>query len=136
MVGELMSHSTGPGGTACRYGGEEFAVVLPGATLPLARDTAEAIRNAVSGLRPTGASSPVVVTISGGLTCTDEWDKRCAITAAEMLEATDRALYVAKSTGRNRIVTFTPSDVAARRRTAQPRPPLDNDEPRQLGAED
>lgn len=82
-----------------RVGGEEFAVVLPQTSVEHARIMAERMRHAVYGLRIPHAGSPEhVVTISAGV-C----GSSAPASAAEMLSGADRALYRAKSLGRNRV---------------------------------
>jgi len=76
-----------------RYGGEEFAIVVPDATTEDAAALAERVRGAVEDL-----DGPVPVTVSIGL-ATHPTHARDAST---LLEATDRALYEAKRSGRNR----------------------------------
>jgi len=86
---------------ACRYGGEEFLVVLPDCGEEGARCVAERILEAVRALELPHAASSVAerVTISvGGASCGigDSFDQ------AALLEAADGALYRAKREGRNR----------------------------------
>ena len=83
-----------------RIGGEEFAVVLPQTSAEEARIMAERMRMAVSDLRIPHAESPTngVVTISAGVNGSSG-----PVTAADMLSGADRALYRAKSLGRNRV---------------------------------
>ncbi len=50
-TGELLRAATRNSDIACRFGGEEFAVILPGATLLAARNRAEAIRAALESLK-------------------------------------------------------------------------------------
>ncbi|HEY5386571.1 MAG TPA: diguanylate cyclase [Thermoleophilia bacterium] len=79
-----------------RYGGEEFVVVLPGAAEPEAVEIAGRIRAAVAEHhRETGD-----LTISIGVATFPE----SATTKEGLLEAADRALYVAKRLGRDRVV--------------------------------
>lgn len=76
--------------TAVRYGGEEFLLILPEATIENAVKVAERIRKQVSESTP--------VTISCGVAAYSEdtgW--------AELVNAADKALYVAKEKGRNRV---------------------------------
>ncbi len=122
LVGELLARTTVPGAAACRYGGEEFAVVLPGTPIDLACRYGESLRQAVAELHPTAESGPVSVTLSGGVSCTDEWSDVIPLTPGELLETADRALYVAKSTGRNRIVAFSRAGTAPRHTLERPRP--------------
>jgi diguanylate cyclase (GGDEF)-like protein len=82
-----------------RIGGEEFAVLLPQTSVENARIMAERMRNAVYGLRiPHAASPDQVVTISAGVS-----GSTAATSADAMLSGADKALYRAKSLGRNRV---------------------------------
>jgi diguanylate cyclase (GGDEF)-like protein len=84
-----------------RIGGEEFVVVLPRTSVENARITAERMRIAVQDLRIPHAGSPErLVTISAGVSGSAE-----SASAAELLSGADRALYRAKSLGRNRVET-------------------------------
>jgi diguanylate cyclase (GGDEF)-like protein/PAS domain S-box-containing protein len=87
-----------------RVGGEEFAIVLPGADLATATDVADRVRAAVGG-RAFGAAGRR--TISAGVaTRTDEED------AADLLRRVDRRLYAAKAAGRDRAVAVDPVPAA------------------------
>jgi len=82
-----------------RFGGEEFAVLLPGATLDTAARTAEALRATVEDLSIEVAPNTVIhVTISIGVT-------QLSGDLTETLRHADTALYTAKRLGRNRIAT-------------------------------
>lgn len=104
----------GGGGTAYRWGGEEFALLFPCRTLAQARPHVEAVREAIAAspfvLRaedrpkrkprrpgPGSAQPTLTVTVSGGLA-----EGRRGELAA-VLKAADAALYRAKQAGRNRI---------------------------------
>lgn len=84
---------------ACRYGGEEFAVILPGASHDEALVLAERLRSTVQQDN-TGHQA---VTISIGLGSLDDEPGR---TADQLFEVTDFALYTAKEQGRNRCVSY------------------------------
>jgi diguanylate cyclase (GGDEF)-like protein len=73
----------------CRYGGEEFSVLLPGATTEEAAEVLERLR----------AVTPQQQTFSAGLAC---WDGQEI--SEELVARADRALYQAKDAGRDRIV--------------------------------
>ena len=90
------------GDTAYRYGGEEFLIVLPEQTLQAAASTADHLRETVEGLRiPHKANDPKrLVTISAGVAALSKWDP---MSASELLEQADTALYKAKEAGRNRV---------------------------------
>jgi diguanylate cyclase (GGDEF)-like protein len=95
-----------------RYGGEEFVVVLPGTPPGAARAVAERLRTAVSE-RPhdLGEGRELAVTISIG--CATHGAPARFATPGALLESADRALYVAKTAGRNRVVAS--DDVATSR---------------------
>lgn len=85
-----------------RLGGEEFAMILPGAQVPTALAAAERLRTAVECLAVPheGANMPGVVTVSIGVAVAQP---RPGIAADDLLAAADEALYQAKNNGRNRI---------------------------------
>ncbi|PTM61713.1 GGDEF domain-containing protein [Phreatobacter oligotrophus] len=86
---------------AGRYGGEEFLVLLPGATLAEAVPAAERIRRAVEALAlPHAAAETGMVTVSIGLAAADGLS---ADMFSPLVAAADAALYVAKQAGRNRV---------------------------------
>jgi diguanylate cyclase (GGDEF)-like protein/PAS domain S-box-containing protein len=87
---------------AARYGGEEFAVILPNTDIVAARAVAEQIRSRIKALAIPHQKSVVSnsVTLSMGVASISE-----AQNSPKMLiEAADRALYRAKSEGRDRVV--------------------------------
>jgi diguanylate cyclase len=73
----------------CRYGGEEFSVLLPGATTDQASEILDRLR----------AVTPQEQTFSAGLAC---WDGQEV--SEELVARADRALYAAKAAGRDRVV--------------------------------
>ena len=86
----------------CRFGGEEFVVVMPGTGLAAAERIAERIRMHVSGspFRVAGGKELLSVTISIGVAATlGEGD-----TPEALLKRADEAVYEAKAAGRNKVV--------------------------------
>ena len=85
---------------ACRYGGEEFLLVLPGASLETTRERAENVRQAVKALQvkyqDRFLTSP---TLSLGVAIFPDH----GLTAEEVIAAADAALYHAKKAGRDRV---------------------------------
>jgi diguanylate cyclase (GGDEF)-like protein len=86
-----------------RYGGEEIALVLPGTNLSGARALAEKVRKSLEELHVTTAQGNAVqVTASFGAAC---FPAQSGV--EELVAAADAALYEAKRTGKNRVVTVT-----------------------------
>ncbi len=128
-VAELLTRRASD--VACRYGGEEFALVLPRTALRYAKNVGEEIRNAAEKMnlagkleserdlhksekrddyrlcqmllqRITRQGNPKI-TVSGGI---GAYPSRGLYTMDDILGAADAALYGAKSGGRNRILTM------------------------------
>jgi diguanylate cyclase (GGDEF)-like protein len=102
-VANCLRATVRPTDLLARYGGEEFLVLLPGAPLRHSREVAERIRRAVREtpiLHLDGTLLPKV-TVSVGAAELPERDERIAPEA--FVEQADRALYRAKSTGRDRV---------------------------------
>jgi diguanylate cyclase (GGDEF)-like protein len=88
-----------------RYGGEEFAIVLFGVESATAADLAENIREHVSGLKIPHSASTVSdwVTVSiGVVSCVPE----PSVSPDNMIGSADKALYAAKSHGKNQVIKF------------------------------
>lgn len=89
----------------CRYGGEEFIIVARDTTAAALRDCAERLREAVHGLAVDCGERVVGgITVSAGIALAPDH----ADTLDGLIGAADRALYAAKSAGRNRVATPPP----------------------------
>jgi len=94
---------------ACRFGGEEFTLILPEAEQDVGLKRAWAIASATAQMVVTHQGGPLGrVTTSIGLAMMPEH----GTTAAALLEAADKALYQAKSEGRNRVCVGASDHVA------------------------
>ena len=101
-IGDILQRTVREGDMPCRYGGEEFVVILPGADLDTTRQRAEALRATIEGWRPEpGDSALGKVTVSIGVACYPQH----GMTWQAVLKRADQALYAAKHAGRNRILT-------------------------------
>lgn len=100
-LGALFKKSIRGSDIACRYGGEEFAIILADATFDGARRRAEDIRAAVKRLELSHGGKPIGgLTVSLGVAlCPYHADQ-----AITLLRKADAALYQAKSEGRDRVV--------------------------------
>ena len=97
-LGNLLGSSLREDTLVVRFGGEEFAVLLPRCTLQDAQNRAESLRVQVESLRPAGHR----ITISIGLAATGP---QTDLNLTQLLTQADRALYAAKAHGRNRVCT-------------------------------
>jgi diguanylate cyclase (GGDEF)-like protein len=106
-----MSACVRPYDAPCRYGGEEFLIVLPGCDLADATMRAEEIRRAFSATPfqiPEGVPS---VTCSLGVTASSGV---AGFDPAALIQEADDALYTAKNNGRNRVEVFVREAVLTR----------------------
>ncbi len=88
----------------CRYGGEEFVMILPEAPLSVARQRAEELRSEALRLRLKRNGRPhKAVTLSLGVAALPQ----DGMNARELLASADRHLYIAKQAGRDKVVTRT-----------------------------
>lgn len=98
-VAHAMASQLLPGESLARWGGEEFLLILPDHTLEQAACRAERLRQQVSELTMPWQGQTITLTISLGCTAT-----RGDQSIDYLLMMADRALYLAKEQGRNRVV--------------------------------
>lgn len=102
-VAETLRHSLRSRDVVCRWGGEEFLVLLPGTTEEGVAQVAEKLLEAVRGLTVPCPAGRINVTITlGGATATRSIDDNRLVSAA------DKALYSGKHAGRDRFVMASP----------------------------
>jgi diguanylate cyclase (GGDEF)-like protein len=87
-----------------RYGGEEFLVMLPETTMDKSAQAGERIRSAVEKERFTAEGKEIKVTISIGVSCYPHH----GTSEETLIQSADAALYEAKRSGRNRVVSGEP----------------------------
>ncbi len=96
-LGRLLDTHTRAGDIACRYGGDEFVVVLPGVLLEDACQRADELRLGFGELYVEWAGSKLSATLSAGIATYPDHVE----TEEELLRAADEAMYAAKAAGRN-----------------------------------
>jgi diguanylate cyclase (GGDEF)-like protein len=102
-VAEALREYLRPTDLMARFGGDEFAVLLPDLQLKQARQTAERIRQQVAALSPPSLATAVTISIGLASRTTDD-------DVATLVQRADEAMYVAKQGGRNRVAVAEKSD--------------------------
>jgi len=99
-LGDMLEQKTRAGDVACRFGGEEFIVVMPGAPLEVAAQRINEFRQCFNAVKIDVAGKSVNATFSAGVAGfpLHGMDEKTIIAEA------DRALYAAKEGGRNRVI--------------------------------
>jgi two-component system cell cycle response regulator len=105
-----LGSNTRPSDFACRFGGEEFVIIMPRTTGDIACLAAERLRRSICAAPfvVQGLGQPLEVTVSIGVACTEGGED----TAETLLKRADEALYEAKSSGRNRVIGKPARDAA------------------------
>jgi len=108
-VGQLLRTGIRGSDIACRYGGEEIALILPDAGLKVATERAESIRGKISNTRfiHEGRTIGPITASIGVAIFPDHADD-----AEGLLRAADTALYQAKHAGRDRVAVASPGNSA------------------------
>lgn len=108
-VAKIIKSSIRDQDMASRYGGEEFTVMLPNTLKEDAMLVAERIRANIENALFKYEEKEMHVTISGGVSVYDA-EENPVTSAKEIVEQADKALYVSKTSGRNRI-TFADKEI-------------------------
>jgi two-component system cell cycle response regulator len=116
-VAETLEQITRCSDLACRYGGEEFAVILPDTTPANAYAVAEKIRLSLMALNLREGQASIPVTASIGISGTRP---EGLTQAAELLREADQAMYLSKQRGRNRTEMFRPLRPAKSKKPLRP----------------
>jgi len=104
-VGETLLRCVRAEDVVCRYGGEEFALILPECSLRQATVRAEEICRRIRENRAQPDHQPGALTVSIGVAAFDETTDRVDL----LLKFADDALYQAKHAGRNRVIVARPA---------------------------
>ena len=98
-VADAIRKSVREADICCRYGGDEFAVILPDTKASNAVILAERIHKQVATASLKQPAGRLPMTVSIGISCTR---RKSNIHPPQLIEEADRALYLAKENGRNR----------------------------------
>uniref|UniRef100_Q0HZQ5 Diguanylate cyclase n=1 Tax=Shewanella sp. (strain MR-7) TaxID=60481 RepID=Q0HZQ5_SHESR len=102
----LQQHLKRPTDLVSRFGGEEFAIILPNTTADGALQVAENIRDAVTSIGLAWEGKPIPLTVSIGVSADVISNDQHS---TELLEQADKALYQAKNSGRNQVKLYAPA---------------------------
>ncbi|MBP7936129.1 MAG: diguanylate cyclase [Phycisphaerae bacterium] len=100
-IGGVLRASARPDDILCRWGGEEFLVVMPRTSLGTCWLWADQLRRTIRQLRLTWSGTPVPMTVSVGVA-----EAPASFSREELVGRADQALYMAKSRGRDRVCSW------------------------------
>lgn len=101
-LAEAVTRQSRQGDFVCRYGGEEFVLVMPNISLEVAKERVGALHRSISSLYIPFGRFNLNVTVSMGVSAFPLHGER----KEDLLRAADRALYAAKHAGRNRVMVY------------------------------
>ena len=101
-LAKTITSQSRQGDFACRYGGEEFVLVMPNIDIKVAKDRTRSLHQAISTMYIPFGRFILNITMSMGISMFPAHGK----TRDELLRAADKALYVSKNTGRNRVSVY------------------------------
>jgi len=100
-VGEVIRESMRAPDVPCRFGGEEFCILLPEADADGAHAIAERIRDRIARLEVQAGDQPMSTTVSIGIAC---YPADYSDSMQGLIDRADQAMYAAKKAGRNRTI--------------------------------
>ncbi len=107
-LAKIMNQTCRTGDVICRYGGEEFIIMLPETSQQEAMNLAERLRKEIAGLPLQFASETINMTASFGVACYDASKENNP--DSNVIDQADKAMYQAKKSGRNRVCYFSSSE--------------------------
>lgn len=124
-----LSETLGDRGLVCRYGGEEFAFVLPGMNLQQAIMVGEELRRCIADSmfdlsKVEDSPTELPRTVSVGVAAWEAGDEK--VPALELVQRADKAVYLAKESGRNNVKAWG-MDLGRRAADQPPAPKAESD---------
>jgi len=105
-VGDCLRRCSRPYDTACRFGGDEFAVIYGQTDGEHAKSAVDRLMSEIRKIQIPAGDEMIGVTVSGGIVCTSQLDE--FPTPGDFMKMADAYLYRAKDLGRDRIVSEIP----------------------------
>jgi diguanylate cyclase (GGDEF)-like protein/PAS domain S-box-containing protein len=101
-LGTMVTSQSRQGDFVCRYGGEEFVLVMPNISTEVAKERVNSLHKSIASLYIPFGRFNINITVSMGLSSYPLHGE----TKEDLLRAADRALYIAKNMGRNRVAVY------------------------------
>jgi len=101
-LAEMVTGQSRQGDFVCRFGGEEFVLVMPNITIDVAKERVSSLHRSIAALYISFGRFNLNITMSMGIS----WYPKHGETKKELLRAADRALYTAKDAGRNQVAVY------------------------------
>jgi diguanylate cyclase (GGDEF)-like protein/PAS domain S-box-containing protein len=98
----LVTEQSRQGDFVCRYGGEEFVLVMPNISINVVKERARSLLGSISSLFVPFGQFNLTITVSMGIS----WFPAHGETRIDLMRAADKALYIAKERGRNQAVIY------------------------------
>ena len=120
LLGHTLQEHLRKSDISCRYGGDEFVLVLPDSSIAETKLRVEQLSTVMKSFQQDQRGEDVgPITLSAGIAQAPEHGK----TARELLQAADQAMYAAKQAGGDRIVIYQAESIGDLRHVAQERTP-------------
>ncbi|MCX7823226.1 MAG: diguanylate cyclase [Syntrophobacterales bacterium] len=105
-IARLVKSSIRKADLIARYGGEEFVIIFTGTNAHGAKEATEKVRQIIESTKFVFKKQEVPITISAGVSQVEPSDK----SPIDVFERADKALYISKKGGRNKVSLFQESD--------------------------
>lgn len=105
-LAESVTRQSRQGDFVCRFGGEEFVLVMPNITIDVAKERVSSLHKSISTLYIPFGRFNLNITMSMGIS----WYPKHGESKEALLRAADRALYTAKDAGRNQVAVYRDSE--------------------------